>query len=89
MNYPSNLTDSEWAMISDFFKCGKYGNRSVHDKRSLVLCHNCALHDFAKKVLNHEYRLLIEVLCYKDLTTHLLWRCLMIGYLVHAFCKKI
>lgn len=36
MSYPSNLTDSEWAIISDFFECGKYGNRSLHKKRSLV-----------------------------------------------------
>jgi len=36
MSYPSNLTDSEWEMISGFFKYGKYGNRSLHEKRSLV-----------------------------------------------------
>lgn len=33
MNYPSDLTDTEWAMISQFFKCG---NRSLHEKRKLV-----------------------------------------------------
>lgn len=33
MSYPSDLTDAEWAMISEFFKCG---NRSLHEKRRLV-----------------------------------------------------
>ena len=33
MSYPSDLTDTEWAMISEFFKCG---NRSLHEKRRLV-----------------------------------------------------
>lgn len=36
MSYPSDLTDSEWEVIRDFFKCGNYGNRSLHDKRLLV-----------------------------------------------------
>jgi transposase len=33
MSYPSDLTDVEWAIISDFFKCG---NRALHEKRVLV-----------------------------------------------------
>jgi putative transposase len=36
MSYPSDLTDKEWNEIQDFFKFGKYGNKSVHDKRLLV-----------------------------------------------------
>jgi putative transposase len=36
MSYPSNMTDAEWEVISDLFKCGKYGNRSLHEKRLLV-----------------------------------------------------
>jgi transposase len=33
MSYPSDLTDVEWAIISDFFKCG---HRALHEKRILV-----------------------------------------------------
>jgi len=33
MSYPSDLTDVEWELIREFFKCG---NRSIHEKRSLV-----------------------------------------------------
>ena len=36
MSYPSDLTDAEWVLIQDFFKFGKYGNQSVHEKRLLV-----------------------------------------------------
>jgi transposase len=36
MSYPSNLTDAEWEVIKGFFECGKYGNRSKHEKRVLV-----------------------------------------------------
>ena len=36
MSYPSDLTDAEWEVIQNFFKFGKYGNKSVHEKRLLV-----------------------------------------------------
>jgi putative transposase len=36
MNYPSNLTDAEWEIIKDFFECGNYGNKLLHEKRTLV-----------------------------------------------------
>jgi putative transposase len=36
MSYPSDLKDTEWELIKDFFNCGKYGNQAVHEKRTLV-----------------------------------------------------
>ena len=36
MRYPSDLTDKKWELIKHYFDCGKYGNRSKHDKRELV-----------------------------------------------------
>ncbi len=33
MSYPSDLKDSEWDIIKDFFKCG---NQAIHEKRILV-----------------------------------------------------
>ena len=36
MGYQTDLKDSEWELIKYHFNCGKYGNRSIHDKRSLV-----------------------------------------------------
>ncbi len=36
MEYSSNLTDSEWKKIANFFDCGNYGNRSEHAKKDLV-----------------------------------------------------
>ena len=36
MAYPSDLTDTQWDCISHHFATGKYGNRAIHSRRSLV-----------------------------------------------------
>ena len=36
MVYPSDLRDRDWELIKDHFATGKYGNRAVHSRRSLV-----------------------------------------------------
>ena len=36
MGYQTDLKDGEWELIKHHFNFGKYGNRSIHDKRSLV-----------------------------------------------------
>ncbi len=36
MVYPSDLKDKDWEVIKDHFSTGKYGNRSIHSRRSLV-----------------------------------------------------
>ena len=36
MAYPSDLTDTQWDCISHHFATGKYGNRAIHTRRSLV-----------------------------------------------------
>jgi putative transposase len=36
MGYPSDVTDSQWELIKDYFKFGNYGNRSTHSKRDLL-----------------------------------------------------
>lgn len=36
MSYPSDLKDADWALIAFHFSTGKYGNRAVHSRRSLV-----------------------------------------------------
>jgi len=36
MRYPSDLTDSQWLLIEDFFVVNKGKNLQQHDKRELV-----------------------------------------------------
>lgn len=36
MNYPSNLTDSQWDMIKDHFSTGNYGKSRRYSQRHLV-----------------------------------------------------
>lgn len=36
MSYPSDVTDSQWDMIKDYFKYGEYGKSAKHPKRTLV-----------------------------------------------------
>ena len=36
MGYPSDLRDQDWALIEHHFSVGKYGNRAIHGRRSLV-----------------------------------------------------
>jgi putative transposase len=36
MRYQSDLTDSQWDLIKDFFSVGNYGNRRKHSVRELV-----------------------------------------------------
>ncbi|MGL6187901.1 MAG: transposase [Holosporales bacterium] len=36
MGYPSDLRDRDWELIKHNFCVGKYGNRAVHSRRSLV-----------------------------------------------------
>lgn len=36
MKYTSDVTDSQWEIISGNFKYGNYGNRSKYKKRELV-----------------------------------------------------
>ncbi len=36
MNYPSNMNDKEWDLIKHHFTYGKYGNRSLYEKKDLV-----------------------------------------------------
>jgi len=37
MGYPSDLNDKDWELIKEHFSTGKYGNRALHSRRSLVL----------------------------------------------------
>jgi putative transposase len=36
MGYPSDLKDKDWELIKHHFDTGKYGNRAVHSRRSLI-----------------------------------------------------
>lgn len=36
MGYPSDLKDKEWDLIKEHFATGRYGNRAIHSRRSLV-----------------------------------------------------
>ena len=36
MSYPTDLTDSQWELIEEFFDTGNYGKNRRHSKRSLV-----------------------------------------------------
>jgi len=36
MNYPSNLTDSQWDLIKDHFSTGNYGKSRKYSQRELV-----------------------------------------------------
>ena len=36
MAYSSDLKDSDWDLIKDHFSTGRYGNRAIHSRRSLV-----------------------------------------------------
>lgn len=36
MGYPSDLRDKDWELIEHHFAMGKYGNRAIHSRRSLV-----------------------------------------------------
>lgn len=36
MSYPSDLKDKDWELIKHHFDTGKYGNRAVHSRRSLI-----------------------------------------------------
>ena len=36
MGYSSDLKDSDWDLIKDHFSTGRYGNRAIHSRRSLV-----------------------------------------------------
>ena len=36
MSYPSDLRDPDWELIQHHFSVGKYGNRAIHSRRSLV-----------------------------------------------------
>lgn len=43
MRYPSDLANKQWHAIRRHIQYGKYGNRSVHDKRELVNAVFCLL----------------------------------------------
>ncbi|OFW84558.1 MAG: hypothetical protein A3E50_07645 [Alphaproteobacteria bacterium RIFCSPHIGHO2_12_FULL_42_100] len=36
MSYPSDLRDSEWAIVKDHFTYGNYGKNGKHEKRELL-----------------------------------------------------
>ena len=36
MGYRSDLKDKDWGIIGHYFGTGKYGNRVIHSRRSLV-----------------------------------------------------
>ena len=36
MNYPSDLTDTQWEMIKDHFSTGNYGKSRSHSQRDLI-----------------------------------------------------
>ena len=36
MAYPTDLTDSQWELIEEFFDTGNYGKNRRHSKRVLV-----------------------------------------------------
>ncbi|MDR3156028.1 MAG: IS5 family transposase [Holosporaceae bacterium] len=36
MRYQSDVTDSQWESLKDYFSVGKYGNRRIHPVREMV-----------------------------------------------------